>query len=284
MKTPRLPAGRVCAILALALALGGCATVTQPNPRDPLERLNRGTHQFNEGVDSVLLKPVATVYREQVPPLVRTGVSNFFGNLSDAWSAVNSLLQFRLQDAEENFARFHLNTMFGLFGIFDIASDANIERHREDFGQTLGRWGVPAGPYLMLPFFGPSTLRDTVALPVDWRYDIISSFRPIAARNSTYAVRAVDTRSNLLRVSNVLEEAALDKYSFTRDAYLQRRRADVYDQTEDGEVPPGLPKLPILRRDDSKVQDDSGGKLPVEPDDGAGKLPPVEPDEAPPAR
>lgn len=276
MKTPRLPAPRALAVLVLAAMLGGCASLTPANPRDPLESLNRGTYRFNEGVDNVLLKPVATFYREKVPPLVRTGVSNFFNNLGDAWSAANSLMQFRLQDAEENLARFQLNTMFGLGGIFDIASDVNIERHREDFGQTLGRWGIPSGPYLVLPLLGPSTLRDTAALPVDWHFDVISSFRPVAARNATYAVRAVDTRSNLLRVSSVLEEAALDKYSFTRDAYLQRRRAEVYDNTENGEVPPGLPKLKILRRNDPQMpEDDNAGKLP--PEDEAPGQPPAAP-------
>jgi phospholipid-binding lipoprotein MlaA len=246
MKPDPQPARRRAAVLALAASfalLGGCATVAHPNPRDPLEGFNRGTFAFNEGVDKVVLKPVATLYRDAVPPLVRTGVSNFFGNLGDAWSAANALLQFHLQDAEEDFARFHLNTMFGLFGIFDIASDANIERHREDFGQTLGRWGLPSGPYLVLPLLGPSTLRDTVALPVDWRYDLISSVRPYDVRAVTYGVRAVDVRSNLLRVSGVLDEAALDKYSFTRDAYLQRRRAEIFDHDEDDhEVPPPLPE------------------------------------------
>jgi phospholipid-binding lipoprotein MlaA len=246
MKLVCPPAARAIGMLVVAAALvllGGCAAVTQPDPRDPLERLNRGTHAFNDGVDKVVLKPVATVYRDKVPSIMRTGVSNFFGNLGDAWSAVNSLLQFRLQEAEENLARFQLNTMFGVFGIFDIASDANIERHRADFGQTLGRWGVPAGPYLVLPLLGPSTLRDAVALPVDWRYDIISSFRPYAARNATYALRAVDTRANLLRISSVLEEAALDQYSFVRDAYLQRRRAEIDRNrgNEDRDVPPPLP-------------------------------------------
>ena len=240
MKTART--ARTIAALALAAGLAGCASMPQPNPRDPLEPVNRQVYRFNEGLDSVLLKPVATYYREKVPPLVRTGVSNFFGNLGDAWSAVNSLLQFRLQDAEENFARFHLNTMFGLFGIFDIASDVNIERHREDFGQTLGRWGVPAGPYVVLPLLGPSTLRDTVALPVEWRGDLASRVTPTEARNAVYGVRVVDTRSNLLRVSSVLEEASLDKYSFTRDAYLQRRRAEVFDHDEERDVPPALPE------------------------------------------
>lgn len=244
MNLARFPASRLLASLLATLSfalLAGCATVAQPNPRDPWEGLNRATHQFNEGVDTVVLKPVATFYREAVPPLVRTGVSNFFGNLGDAWSAVNSLLQFRLQNAEENFARFHMNTMFGVFGIFDVASDAGIERHREDFGQTLGRWGVPAGPYLVLPLLGPSTLRDAVALPVDWKYDLVSQIDPNSARNATYGVRAVDTRSNLLRVSGVLDEAALDKYSFVRDAFLQRRRAEVNDFRSEDDVPPALP-------------------------------------------
>jgi phospholipid-binding lipoprotein MlaA len=190
----------------------------------------------------MLLKPVATVYQKHVPPIVRTGVSNFFGNVSDAWSFVNSALQLKLQNAADNFARVQINTVFGVFGIFDVASDANIERHREDFGQTLGRWGVGSGPYLVLPILGPSTLRDTVALPVDWKGDLTYLISPVSARNATYGLRAVHTRASLLRASSVLDEAALDKYSFTRDAYLQRRRAQIYGPDDPRrEVPPALP-------------------------------------------
>jgi len=214
---------------AALLVLSGCASGPNANPRDPLEPFNRKMLAFNEGVDSAVLKPVATGYKNNVPPLIRTGVSNFFGNLGDAWSSVNSVLQFKFQNAAENWMRFNVNTFFGLGGILDIASDLNIERHREDFGQTLGRWGVPAGPYLMLPLLGPSTLRDTAALPIDRRYDLMQQFDPAGARNGLYALRAVDVRSNLLRVGTVLEEAALDKYSFIRDSHLQRRRAEVYD-------------------------------------------------------
>lgn len=241
----KLACPRTFAVPALLLslaALGGCAsTLEKINPRDPLEPVNRQVHRFNEGADRIVLRPAATFYREKVPPLVRTGVANFFGNLADGWSAVNSLLQFRLQDFEENLARFHLNTMFGVFGIFDIASELNIDRHREDFGQTLGRWGIPAGPYMVLPLLGPSTLRDTIAMPVDRRYDPVSHINAEGVRAATYTLRAVDRRSNLLRVGNVLEEAALDKYSFTRDAYLQRRRAEVMDYESEREVPPSLP-------------------------------------------
>jgi phospholipid-binding lipoprotein MlaA len=229
------------------VALAGCATGPNANPRDPLEPFNRGMSEFNEGLDAVVLKPSATFYREKVPAMVRTGVSNFFGNLGDAWSAVNSALQFKLQNAGENWLRFSFNTVFGLGGILDIASELNIERHREDFGQTLGRWGVPAGPYIVLPFFGPSTLRDTLALPIDRRGDPVRDVSHAAPRNSLYALRAVDVRANLLRASDVLEGAALDKYSFTRDAYLQRRRAEIIERRgeQPGEGSDGnIPKEP----------------------------------------
>ncbi len=226
---PGLRAGLRLGAAALALVvLSGCASLNT-NPRDPLEPVNRQVMKFNEGVDAVLLKPSATFYREKVPALVRTGVSNFFGNLGDGWSAINSLLQLKIQNAAENWMRLSVNTFFGLGGILDIASDFNIERHREDFGQTLGRWGVPSGPFIMLPLLGPSTLRDTLAFPIDRRGDPIREFGHAAERNTLYTLRAVDVRSNLLRVGDVLEEAALDKYSFVRDSHLQRRRAEVFE-------------------------------------------------------
>ncbi|HSH88416.1 MAG TPA: VacJ family lipoprotein [Ramlibacter sp.] len=217
------------AVVAVALvSLAGCASGPR-NPRDPLEPFNRKMMEFNEGLDAVALKPAATVYRRVLPPLVRTGVSNFFANIGDAWTMVNSLLQFRFQDAGESLARLQINTMFGLGGIIDVASELNIERHREDFGQTLGRWGVASGPYIVLPFFGPSTLRDTLALPIDRKYDPLHEVKGWDARYTFYTLRAVDSRSNLLRVGNVIEEAALDKYSFTREAHMQRRRAEIID-------------------------------------------------------
>jgi phospholipid-binding lipoprotein MlaA len=247
------------ATVAVLAALGGCAI--GPNPRDPFEPFNRKVMEFNENLDSIALKPVATVYRDVVPPLVRTGVNNFFSNLSDAWSGVNSLLQFHLGDAGENFLRFGFNTLFGFGGVLDIASELNVERHREDFGQTLGRWGVPSGPFLMLPFFGPSTVRDTIALPVDRRADPVYNVRDWDARWSLYALRAVDARSNLLRASSVLSEAALDKYSFTRDAYLQRRRAQILEgkpTRKDG-------REPALEKDAPGSSSD--GYVPPEPED-----------------
>ncbi len=229
---PGLRAGVWAALMALMLT-AGCATRQDVSSRDPFERWNRGVSEFNDNVDSLVLKPVAVAYREVTPPLVRTGVSNFFGNLSDFWSFVNSALQFKFQNAADNFMRLNVNTFFGLGGILDVASELNIDRHREDFGQTLGHWGVPAGPYLVLPFLGSSTVRDTIALPVDRRGDPLQDITPQASRNGAYVLRAVDIRSNLLRASSVLDEAALDKYTFTRDAHLQRRRAELFD----GNVP-----------------------------------------------
>lgn len=224
----RMHAARMAAAGALVL-LTGCATAPHGDPRDPLEPMNRKVTEFNEGLDAAILKPVAIVYRDNVPPLARTGVSNFFGNLGDAWSAVNSLLQLDVRRAAESSMRFGVNTLFGLGGLLDIASDANLERHREDFGQTLGRWGMDTGPYLVLPLLGPSTLRDTLALPVDYRGDLVRFVDPTGWRNTLYVTRIVNTRATLLRASAVLDEAALDKYSFSRDAHLQRRRALIFE-------------------------------------------------------
>ena len=211
------------------MACHGCATVQTHDPRDPLESFNRGVFAFNEGLDQAVFKPAATIYRDVTPQLVRTGVSNFLGNLDDAWSSVNSLLQFKLRHAVDNLMRFGVNTTFGLFGVLDVASEMQIERHSEDFGQTLGRWGVGSGPYLVLPMFGPSTLRDAAALPVDFNGDLASQTNDIGARNALRVLNVIDTRAGLLGVSSALDDVALDKYSFARDSFLQRRRNAVYD-------------------------------------------------------
>lgn len=216
-------------LLMSAVLLTGCASGPGATPHDPFEPFNRSMSRLNDSVDSAVLKPVAIAYRDATPPMVRTGVSNFFGNLSDAWSVVNNLLQFKVQYAAEMFIRVNMNTFFGLGGLLDVASEFNIERHKEDFGQTLGYWGVPAGPYLVLPLLGPSTVRDAAAFSLDRRGDLVRDITPASARNSIYVLRAVNVRSNLLRASNVLDEVALDKYSFTRDVFMQRRRAELYD-------------------------------------------------------
>lgn len=222
-KPPVARAWAVCGLVTAAALLSGCATVANPDPRDPLESYNRSMTQFNEHVDALVLKPVAIAYQDVTPAPVRTGVSNFFGNIGDVWSFVNNVLQFRLEAAATTFMRVNVNTFMGLGGVLDIASELGIDRTKQDFGLTLGRWGVGTGPYLVLPILGPSTVRDTFALPVDFQGNAVSYVDPVSARNSLYALRVVDTRANLLRAGSVLDSAALDKYSFTRDVFLQVR-------------------------------------------------------------
>ena len=222
------------AVLMLVL-LQGCASGPNANPNDPLEPFNRGVTKFNDAVDESVIKPVAKGYVYVTPDIVRKGVSNFFNNLSDAWSFVNNVLQLKGEAAGDSLARVITNTMLGLGGLIDFATPLNIERHREDFGQTLGYWGVPSGPYLVLPILGSSTLRDTVALPADIGYgNAVSYINNDAVRYGLTGLRLIDTRASLLRAGNLLEEAALDKYSFQRDVYLQARRSLVFD----GDEPP----------------------------------------------
>ena len=230
-----------------AVLLTGCATVANPDPRDPLESYNRGMTNFNEQVDALVLKPVATAYKDVTPAPVRTGVRNFFANIGDAWSFVNNVLQLRGEAAVSSLVRFNVNTLFGLGGVLDVASEMGIDRYQQDLGLTLGRWGVRTGPYLVLPILGPSTVRDAIALPVDMKGNLVRYVDPVAARNSLYALRLVEARANVLRAGAVLDAAALDKYSFTRDAYLQvrsrnnaARKTDgtLDDDYDDGAMPP----------------------------------------------
>jgi len=215
--------------LAVVLLLSACASGPNANPRDPLEPFNRGVYGFNDAVDRAVLKPVATVYRDTLPSAVRTGVGNFFANLRDVWSGVNNALQLKPLESAESFMRFGVNTVFGFWGVIDIASEMGISRHTKDFGHTLGYWGVGPGPYLVLPLLGPSTVRDTAALPVDSQGNLVSGISDVPTRNTTTAVSLLDQRARLLEASKMLDEVALDAYSFTRDAYLQRRRNAVFD-------------------------------------------------------
>ncbi|MDO8374216.1 MAG: VacJ family lipoprotein [Polaromonas sp.] len=240
---PRITMNRTglwAGLLALAL-LQGCAV--GPNPRDPFEPFNRSVTRFNDGLDEAIVKPVAQAYQDTVPSPVRTGVNNFFGNLSDAWSFVNNVLQAKPQAAVDSFMRVSVNTLIGLGGVLDWATPMGIERHREDFGKTLGRWGVATGPYLVLPVLGPSTVRDAAARVVDAKGDLVLQIDDVPVRNSLYVLRAVDLRASLLRAGEVLDQAALDKYSFTRDAYLQRRGV-VIETNGDTEERYDLPEAP----------------------------------------
>lgn len=216
--------------LLVFVALGtGCATGPNANPKDPLEPMNRSISTFKDTLDDNVLKPVATGYRDYTPQFLQTGVSNFFRNLSDVLSTVNNGLQLKGHDTAESFMRVTVNTVFGIYGIFDVATPIGLERHPEDFGQTLGYWGVPDGPYLVLPLFGPSTVRDSSVLPLEFALDPVSNHDVTAERNVAVATRIVDKRSSLLKTTNLLSGAAIDKYSFTRDGYLQFRRNQVFD-------------------------------------------------------
>jgi len=248
------PAARAAAWLAFMLSaalLTGCATVANPDPRDPFESYNRSMTNFNEQVDALVLKPVAIAYKDVTPAPVRTGVSNFFANIGDVWSFVNNVLQLRGEAAASTFMRFNVNTLMGLGGVLDIASELGIDRYKQDFGLTLGYWGVDTGPYLVLPILGPSTVRDTLALPVDMKGNVVSYVDPVSARNSLYALRAVDVRANLLRAGSVLDSAALDKYSFTRDVFLQVRSQQLVSTAVGG--------------DDKEERNGNDGVLPEEP-------------------
>lgn len=216
-------------LVALVLGLSACATVTNPNPKDPWESYNRPMHNFNSGLDDKLLKPVAQGYADFVPAPLREMVSNVFSNVGDVYSSVNNLLQGKPVRALEDFMRVAINTGLGLGGILDIATPGGLPKYKEDFGQTLGVWGVPSGPYLVLPLFGPSSARDGVGFVVDRAMSPISYLSPLALSAGVSSLAFVDTRANLLGATNLLGDIAFDQYSFVRDGYLQRRNYLVYD-------------------------------------------------------
>jgi phospholipid-binding lipoprotein MlaA len=220
---------RILLILCLAFLATGCATAPASSPHDPFEGINRKVYQFNETVDEAVLKPVAQTYQKLTPQPVRTGVQNFFGNLSDVWSAVNSALQLKPAQTAESFMRVLINSTLGLYGVLDIATELKLERHTEDFGQTLGYWGVPSGPYVILPLLGPSTLRDTASLSVDTQGNLARQVDHVPTRNSLLATSVVDKRARYLSAGDRLDELALDKYIFVRDVFLQKRLSEVWD-------------------------------------------------------
>jgi phospholipid-binding lipoprotein MlaA len=217
------------ALLASLMALQGCATVKTADARDPWESMNRSVYQFNDLVDTVAIKPVTELYVKVLPGFVRKGVSNFLGNLGDVWSMANSALQFKGQATAETFMRINVNTFLGLGGLLDVATEMRLEKRKEDFGQTLGYWGVKPGPYVVLPLLGPSTLRDTLALPLDMRGDASQQFSNEATRNALTVTRVLDVRSGLLQTVDVVKAASLDPYTFVRDGFLQKRRNDIHD-------------------------------------------------------
>ena len=218
--------GLVVAVLSATLA-AGCASTGNPN--DPLEGYNRAMFSFNEQLDKAVVKPVAQVYEAVLPQPARTGVGNVFSNLADPWIALNNLLQGKVAEGMSDLMRFALNSTWGLLGLLDIASEAGLAKHDEDLGQTLGRWGVGEGAYIVLPFFGPRTVRDAVALPADMMGNTPFGIDHVPTRNTVTATRVVHTRSVLLGADRTLEEAALDRYAFVRDFYLEQRRYKIND-------------------------------------------------------
>jgi len=218
--------------LLLVLLVSGCASVPTPPPEnDPYERYNRAMFRFNDKLDRAILKPVAQGYEKVVPQPIDDSITNFFSNLDDVVVTFNDVLQGKFHQAGSDLSRLVWNTTVGIGGLFDVASHMGLPKHNEDFGQTLGKWGVGPGPYLVLPFLGPSTFRDTVALPVDWVSDPLYHYYEVD-KNGYWQLKTlyyVDKRAGLLRASRLIEQAALDEYVFIREAYLQRRQSLVYD-------------------------------------------------------
>lgn len=223
-------------VLVASLGLAGCATGPDRDPRDPLEPLNRAVYSFNEMVDRIALEPLAQGYQAITPDPVDKGVTNFFNNLGDLRSAVNNLLQFKIGRAFSDVGRFAINSTVGVLGLMDVASNMDMPRYNEDFGQTLGVWGLGSGPYIVLPFFGPSSARDGVGVVVDWFTDPLMLIEDDGTRWALRGLKLIDTRADLLSASRVLDQAALDPYAFVRDAFLQQRQSAVHDGNPPEEI------------------------------------------------
>ncbi|MCX2861367.1 VacJ family lipoprotein [Paucibacter sp. PLA-PC-4] len=241
---------RLALLSIMALSLGGCASLKGPGSPgqklDPWESWNRKVFGFNEKIDENVLKPVATAYSEVVPAPARLGVDNFFGNVSDAWSAVNLFLQGRLKTGVLQTMRFAVNTTLGFGGVLDISTEVGLERHSEDLGKTFGRWGTGTGAYIVWPVLGPSSVRDSFALPFDRRASPALLLDSGNAQFGITVLQAVNARSNFLRAGEMLDGIALDKYTFIRDAYLTRRGSFEEDGGDEYEVispePPSDPQ------------------------------------------
>lgn len=288
---------RIAFVIATLLSLGACSSLRasrsgagqqatsnsadvlaeQINP-DPWEKFNRDITTFNDTVDEMLAKPVARAYKTYMPSLARTSISNFFFNLSSVPSAANNLLQGNVQAAAEGLIRVSVNTVFGFGGLIDLASEMNIGRHSADFGQTLGRWGVPTGPYLVVPFLGPTTLRDAVANVLVSEDMLITHIPKVPLRNSLYVLRSVEKRANLLRATTVLDEAALDRYTFMRDVFLQVRRNEVEGEAPEPQEAPTVPQAqpatsPISESPSPAVQESVPAPASVQASDPSPSVP-----------
>ena len=226
-------------VISFATVLVGCASIpagVEPSRNDPWEPFNRSVFEFNEGLDAYLLKPVVAGYRFVLPEFMREGIYNFFSNYNDIYTALNNLLQGKPAYAFNDLMRVVVNTTFGLGGFIDMATPGGLEKHKEDWGQTFGVWGVPSGPYVVLPFFGPSSIRDSVGTVADLETDYLFKYIPdVGLRNSITGLRVVNARNTYYEAGDLLDGAAIDKYSFIRDAYIQRREYQINEGREDEE-------------------------------------------------
>lgn len=238
-------------LLCCCWVLGGCASAK--NPKDPFESYNRTMYQFNEVVDKAVIKPAAQGYSTVIPPPVRMMVSNFFSNLNDVVVTVNDLLQFKLKQAVSDSGRIAVNSTFGLLGVADVATSLGMEKHHEDFGQTLGHWGFGSGPYVVLPVIGPSSVRDTFGEYGDIVASPLRKVNNVDSRNEAFVLNLVNKRSKILDKEELLDEAALDRYDFIRDAYLERRQNQIngdrpvrrkYDDEDDDSSDKGAAPAP----------------------------------------
>jgi phospholipid-binding lipoprotein MlaA len=228
-------------IVIAAVVLAGCASNRPTNPIDPLEPINRGIYKFNDSLDKAVLKPVARGYQEAMPTVVKAMISNFFSNLDDVDVTANDLLQFKLKQGFSDGMRFVVNSTLGVFGLIDVASQGSLMKHQQDFGLTLGKWGIGNGPYLVLPILGPSTLRDTAGLYGDGFASPLYQMSNMRARNLSYMLRGLSHRAAFLNQESVLDEAMIDPYQFIRESYLLHRRSMIYD---------GKPPRPDYNLDD----------------------------------
>ena len=245
----------VLLLLSANVLLSSCAAVTAPDKRDPWESFNRSVDAFNTGFDKAIGRPVAQTYKDYTPGPVQTGVSNFFSNLNDLVVVVNDLLQFKFQQAAQDLSRLAFNTTAGLLGFIDVSSPMGLPKHHEDFGQTLATWGVGSGPYLVLPFLGPNTVRDTTGLVGDAYVDPLFDIRNRDSRWGAIILRAIDTRASLLEASRIMEKSGIDPYVFMRNAYLQHRENLIYDGN------PPRPKIAPSTKGDQELQDELDKEL-----------------------
>ena len=247
-----LCAWRFTALLTLCTALASCAI--GPDPRDPLETVNRGMFRFNDAVDNAVTKPIAKAYKAVTPDPVRIGVTNFFGNFRDVVTAISGLLQAKVSQGASDVGRVAINSTIGIFGVFDVATRLGLDRHNEDFGQTLGVWGVQSGPYLVLPFLGPSSFRDAVGWVGDFFMDPEFYVFPNPPTNwLVLGANVLNTRTNLLGADQFFEAAAVDRYSFLRDGFLQMRRNQIYDGNPPADGTDGAPRRKTLKEQEQEL-------------------------------